>query len=142
MCKQKTKVAPFKHQLTEQIISGYINFLDSLKEFKDIINVNMSSKNDTSILDIANTYPVLENNYFNGLEIIDNSKVAFTGERISGHYREIDTSKIPNDIKLVNKKEWPLYKDFRLWSFHFKKDSLIYYEPKSDIDKFIKINQY
>jgi hypothetical protein len=129
----------------EPIILGYLKSFDSTSEFRGIFTVELELEKDTLVFSIANSYPLIDEAQFNGLKIINGHRVAFIGKKIDHFYDTASKIEIPEDIKKANLRPTDSgYKsfaiDYRDWVFYFKDEKLVRYYPKSEIDKFVKIN--
>lgn len=111
----------------------YINtFVDSKRCFNKPANflvINLASKNDTTQLEIVDTYPNIKAEKFRFDTVLHGSRVIFTGEKIKGFSKKTPHSDFPPDIvRTLETNPDLLYEEFTTWVYLFKKGRLVYQE--------------
>jgi hypothetical protein len=123
--------------LIKEIITAYTNSADTVRQRIGVFVVNLTSEGDSLTLVLANTYPEVEKMKFNLDTTINGFRLLFTGEKIQGYSNERSEQTFPKDIiaKTQDKLYW--FNTFtRAWVFDYRKDKMIYYFPKKDIEQF------
>jgi hypothetical protein len=125
---------------TVKIIKAFAGANESLHHSTGIITVSLKNRNDTILFHIMNNYPNIHELPFNLDTSIEGHRVIFAGERLKGYLGQKKINSYPTDI--VNEFEHgeSKYLDYRFWVFHIYNGKIVHYDPKNEIDKFLKIN--
>jgi len=108
-------------------IKAFINAKKCFEKSIKILTVNLKVKNDRLYVEIADTYPDINEMKFNYDTILYGHRIIFTGESIKGYSKKSSTNEFPSDIIEINKKkEWLLFEEYNSWLLSYRDGKLVY----------------